>query len=129
MTHETYTGPERRQAPRVRFTNAGQMSISAVQGHAGNETITFVNLSESGACVKTTARLKPGFEMIVDFTLPGLLAIQCKTKAKVVWTSMYAGEKGYLTGIIFGSLSPFALTALRTFLLQESKKGTEIKSH
>lgn len=127
MISETYTGPERRQAPRVRYRGMAQLSMAGLQGASQSETVMFVNLSEIGACVKSAAGFRAGTEVFFNFTLPGLLNVQCNTKAKIVWASSYAENGYYLLGVVFGFLQPFAFTALRSFLLLETKKEMGVR--
>lgn len=124
MVSETYTGPDRRQAFRIKYEGQGQISGKASDGLMHAENVNFVNLSEGGACLKTSLSFPEGTELNLTFKLPGLLNIFLRTKIKVVWCTLYPMERCYLLGLAFSSpLAPFDLTALRSFILSESKKG------
>ena len=124
MVSETYTGPDRRQTFRIKYEGQGQLSGKGSDGLMHAESVSFVNLSEGGACLKTSLCFGEGSELNLSFKLPGLLNIFLRTKIKVVWCTLYPMERCYLLGLSFvGALAPFDLTALRSFILSESKKG------
>jgi hypothetical protein len=125
MVSETYTGPDRRQTLRIKYEGSGQISGKATDGLMHAETVHFVNMSEGGACLKTAIPFPDGADPSLTFKIPGLLNIFVRARTKVVWCTLYPTERCYLLGVQFGPLQPYDLTALRSFILTETKKGNK----
>lgn len=123
MINEVYTGTERRQALRIRFEGTGEIKCQASGGSECAETCIFINLSERGACLKCPIPLNENSELALHFKLPGLLNINLHSTAKVVWCLLQPEEKCYLVGVTFNSIKAMELTALRSFILIQNKKG------
>lgn len=122
---ETYTGRERRKAPRVGYTGSAQVKVETSREMEQTELVTFVNLSESGACLKAGVNINPKTEIVIDFVLPGLLGVHCHAKAKVVWVLSNQVESYKLMGVFFLSFQPGEITVLRSFLQIKLKKESE----
>ena len=126
MVSEIYTGTERRRVPRIKYEGQSQVAGKGTDGIMHAELCLFVNLSESGCCVKSPISFNEGSELNITFKLPGLLNIFVRCTVKVVWCTLYPVERCYLLGLAFGQLSSYDLTALRSFILTEVRNKNEI---
>lgn len=128
MINEIYTGSERRQILRIKFEGTGEIRCQASGGSVCAETCSFINLSEKGACLKAPISLNENTELALRFKLPGLLNISLRSTARVVWCLLQPEEKCYLIGVTFCSIKVMELTALRSFILIQNKKGNVFES-
>ncbi len=128
MINEIYTGSERRQTVRIKFEGTGEIRCQAYGGSTCAETCRFINLSEKGACLKAPISLNENAELALHFKLPGLLNISLRSTAKVVWCLLQPEENCYLIGVTFCSIKAMDLTALRSFILIQNKKGNILQS-
>jgi PilZ domain len=126
MVSETYTGPDRRRLPRIKYEGQSQLAGKGTDGIMHSELCSFVNLSEGGGCVKSPVSFNDGSEVSITFKIPGLLNIFIRSTAKVVWCTIYPMERCYLLGLSFGRLSPYDLTAVRSFIQTEVRNKNEI---
>lgn len=78
--------PERRRQPRTR-PSSETVRLRAAEAAAVpyNLALRLVDLSDRGACVETTGRLRPGQRMILDLTLPGAPA-PVRVKGTIRWS-------------------------------------------
>jgi hypothetical protein len=127
MVSETYTGPDRRRVPRIKYEGQSQIAGKGSDGIMHSELCYFVNLSEGGACLKSPIDYHDGSELSITFKLPGLLNIFVRTTAKVIWCTLYPVERCYLLGLAFGQLNSYDLTALRSFIMTEVRNKKEIE--
>lgn len=128
MINEIYTGSERRQALRIKFEGTGEIRCQAAGGLVLAEPCSFINLSENGACLKAPVPLNENTELALHFKLPGLLNISLRSTARVVWCLLQPEEKCYLIGVTFRLIKAMELTALRSFILIQNKKGNILQS-
>lgn len=126
MVSEKYTGPERRRVPRIKYAGQAQIAGKATDGIMHSEVCFFVNLSEGGCCIKSPVSFNDGSGLSITFKLPGLLNIFVRSTVKVIWCALYPVERCYLLGLAFGQLSPYDLTALRSFIQTEVRNNNEI---
>lgn len=126
MSSETYTGPDRRRAARIKYEGQSQLAGKSSDGMMRSETCFFVNLSEGGCCVKAPVGFNDGAELSITFKLPGLLNIFIRSTVKVIWCALYPVERCYLLGLAFSRLNPYDLTALRSFIMAEVRNKNEI---
>ncbi|MBI5555585.1 MAG: PilZ domain-containing protein [Elusimicrobia bacterium] len=128
MINEIYTGTERRQTLRIKFEGSGEIRCQTSGDSMLAETCSFINLSEKGACLKAPIPLNENTELALHFKLPGLLNINLNSTAKVIWCLLQPEEKCYLIGVTFHSIKAMELTALRSFILIQNKKGNILQS-
>lgn len=126
MVSETYTGPNRRRIPRVKYEGQSQLAGKGTDGIMHSESCFFVNLSEGGCCIKSPVSFNDGSELSITFKLPGLLNIFIRSTVKVIWCILYPVERCYLLGLAFGHLNSYDLTALRSFIMTEVRNKNEI---
>ncbi|MBI5554397.1 MAG: PilZ domain-containing protein [Elusimicrobia bacterium] len=126
MASETYTGPDRRSAPRIKYEGPAQLAGKSTDSLMHSERCFFVNLSEGGCCLKSPVSFNDGSELSITFKLPGLLNIFICSTVKVIWCALYPVERCYLIGLAFGQLNPYDLTALRSFIMIEVRNQSEI---
>ena len=126
MVSETYTGPDRRRVSRIKYEGQAQVAGKGQDGIMHSELCSFVNLSESGCCVKAPIGFNDGVELSITFKLPGLLNIFVRSTVKVIWCTLYPMERCYLLGLAFGQLNSYDLTAVRSFIMTEVRNQKEI---
>jgi hypothetical protein len=126
MASELYTGPDRRKVPRIKYEGQSQVVGKGSDGIMHSELCLFVNLSESGCCVKSPISYNDGAELSITFKLPGLLNIFIRCTVKVIWSILYPVERCYLLGLAFGQLNSYDLTAVRSFIQAEVRNKNGI---
>ncbi len=127
MVSETYTGPDRRRTPRIRYEGHAQVAGKGSDGIIHSELCSFVNLSEGGCCLKSPTGFPDGAELSITFKLPGLLNIFIRCTVKTAWCTLYPVERCYLLGLSFLRLSSYDLTAVRSFIMTEVRNQKEIE--
>ncbi|MDD5132173.1 MAG: PilZ domain-containing protein [bacterium] len=123
MITEVFSGTERRQALRIKFDGQGEIKGKSMDGLVHAITCHFLNLSEGGACLKTNVPVTENSELNLNFKLPGLLNMHLSSTATVVWCILQPEEQCYLVGIAFRSFKATELTALRSFIYIQNKRG------
>lgn len=79
--------PERRRLPRSRTSQGDSLRLRAADAAAVsyNLALRLVDLSDRGACVETTGRLRPGQRVFLELALPGS-RLSVKVKGVIRWS-------------------------------------------
>lgn len=96
--------PERRRLPRTRTSSPQAVQLRAADAAAVpyNLALRLVDLSDHGACVETSGRLRAGQRVLLELALPGT-RLPVKVKGVIRWSKSApkTGRGGDVAGIQF----------------------------